>query len=351
VLLTSLHAEAARRVRFQNELDYARTHDALTTLANRSEFMNLLRAAFAELRNDAGQPRPCAVYVVDIDHCKQINDTLGNKAGDDLLVQCAERLLEVAGADDVVARFDSDTFTILAFGASTAEAATSIALRIQAAFEVPWRLAQIDCAIAASVGIVLVEGRHTDADHVMRDADIAMHHSKRQGGNRHSFFAESLGIVFASRVNLDRTLALALANNEFQLAYQPIVHLRRGEPFLEGFEALLRWKRPDGVRVLPAEFIPAAEDSGLIVPLGSWALKTACSALKAWRAQTRSGAQLQMSVNVSAIQLSTADFSSTVRTILLETEVDPRELVIEVTETAAMYDPERSCAPCVNCAT
>jgi len=338
-----LRAETARRARFQNELVYSQTHDALTTLPNRSQFMKSLEAAFRALAEGSGQPRSFAVYMIDIDHCKQINDTLGNKAGDSLLVQCGERLLDVARLDDVVARFDSDTFSIIAFGASTVEAATSIALKVRAAFAVPWRLAEIDCVVTASVGVAVADGRHTDGEHIVRDADIAMHHSKREGGDRHSFFQASLGALFQSKIDIDRALALALANDEFKLAYQPIVSLAPGQMQLEGFEALLRWQRPDGVWVPPAAFIIAAEESGLIVPLGAWAMKTACRTLRHWRGAARLSARpVQMSVNVSAIQLGGSGFASAVREVLRAADIDPHELVIEITESAAMQNAERS---------
>ncbi len=338
-----LHAESSRRLQIKSALDYSTTYDSLTTLPNRRHFLQRLEEAFATLRDDAGQHSPFAVYVVDIDHCKQINDSLGNTAGDALLVQCAERLLDVVRADDVVARLDSDSFALIAFGASTMRAATSIARKIRAAFETPWVLAHIECVVTASVGVVLVDDRYGCADDILRDANIALDHSKRLGHDRYSVFQESFGTNFQSKIALDRTLSQALANDEFRLVYQPIVSLTQTGRRLEGFEALLRWERPDGIKVPPSTFIPSAEESGLIVPLGAWALKTACLALRQWRTDhQRADHPLQMSVNVSAIQLAGARFSSRVREIMRETGVDPHELVIEVTESAAMQDPERS---------
>jgi diguanylate cyclase (GGDEF)-like protein len=335
-----LHAEASRRTHFEHELEYLRTHDALTTLPNRPQFMTLLETAFEAVRDRTAKHGRFAVYVVDIDHCKQINDSLGSKVGDSLLVQCGERLLDVVGVDDVVARLDSDSFAMITFGTSTVRAATSIARKIRAAFAVPWHLAQVECLVTASVGVVVVDDCYTCADDIFRDANIALNHSKQQGRDRCSFFKESFGTIFQSKVELDRTLALALANREFGLVYQPIVSLLGVTRHVEGFEALLRWQRRDGVQVSPAAFIPAAEESGLIVPLGAWALKTACLQLRQWR--RLSAVSLQISVNVSAIQLGDSRFSSTVLDVIREADIDPRELIIEVTESAAMLDPERS---------
>jgi diguanylate cyclase (GGDEF)-like protein len=339
-----LHAEASRRAQFQSELAYAQKHDPLTTLPNSREFMNDLELAFTALRKGPRvASRVFSVYVVHIDHCRQVNDSFGKKAGDNLLIQCAERLLDVVQETDIVARLDSDAFAIIAFDTSTAEATTSIARKIRTAFRTPWHLGQIDSVITASVGVAIAGDHYSSAEHILRDATIAMYHSKEHGRDRYTLFQESFGAVFQSRVELDRTLSQALVNNEFRLVYQPIVALASDTGRLEGFEALMRWEHPLGTLVPPTAFIPAAEESGLIVPLGAWALKTACLALRSWRTGSgRSGRMLQMSVNVSAIQLCGAGFSTAVRDIIDQTGIDPRELAIEVTEGAALHDPDHS---------
>jgi diguanylate cyclase (GGDEF)-like protein len=338
-----LQAEMSRRLHANHELDYSTTHDALTTLPNRREFLRMLEAAAASIRTGSPQHRTFAVYVIDIDHCKQINDSLGNDVGDNLLVQCGERLLDVAGVEDLVARIDSDAFALITFGTSTVKTAKLIARRIQASFAAPWHLAHIDCVVTASIGIVIADERYSCAEDIFRDANIALDHSKQHGRDRYTFFKSSFGTEHKSKSDLQRTLALALSNREFRLAYQPIVSLASGAHEVEGFEALMRWQRSDGIAVSPAAFIPAAEESGLIVPLGTWALKTACLALREWQRDAGpTRMPVRMSVNVSAIQLAASHFSSVVRDIIRETDIDPCALVIEVTESAAMLDAQRS---------
>jgi diguanylate cyclase (GGDEF)-like protein len=342
-IAAELHAEAARRARLVDELDHARSYDTLTTLPNRSSFLRSLGAACAAGPAESPQHRKFALFVIDIDHCKEINDSLGSPSGDELLVQYAERILDVAGTDDVVARLDSDLFAMIAFDVSTARAASAIGRKLCAAFRRPWQLRETERSVTASIGIVAPGDSGTNAEHVLRDANIALYHSKQQGRDRCSVFTRSLGSVFQTKVALGRTLSAALSNDEFGLAYQPIVSLAGDTPRLEGFESLLRWERRDGTRVPPTTFIPAAEESGLIVPLGLWALKTACLQLRGWRQEGRLPEHLiQMSVNVSAIQLSSERFAATIRDTLRETGVDPRKLVIEVTEGAAMHDPKCS---------
>ena len=339
----ALHAESSRRAHVSQELEYSRTHDALTTLPNRRQFVALLATASERLHGGLSPQRPFALFAIDIDHCKQINAALGNEIGDELLVQCAERLLAVARPDDVVARLDGDSFAILAYDVATVSGAAELARKIRVSFQAPWHLGPTDRVVTSSVGIVLSGDRYEPAEQMLRDANIALDYSKEHGRDRYSLFEPALGAMFASKVELDQMLALAFADREFQLVYQPIVSVAGGGRRLEGFEALMRWERRDGMRVSPAAFIPAAEQSGLIVPLGAWAFKTACLALHHWGRAARSpNGSVKMSVNVSAIQLGSAHFGSAIRDIIRETDVDPRNLVVEVTESAAMSDPERS---------
>jgi diguanylate cyclase (GGDEF)-like protein len=342
-IATELHAETSRRARLIDELDHAKSYDTLTTLPNRSSFLRSLTAAHAARIAEPARRPKFALFVIDIDHCKQINDSLGSQAGDELLVQCAERILDVAGPNDVVARLDSDLFAVIAYDVPTGRAASAIGRKLCAAFGRPWQLGETECFVTASVGIAVAGESYANAEQILRDANIALYHSKQQGRDRFAVFTHSLGTVFQTKVDLQRTLALALSNGDFQLAYQPIVSLAGDVRQLEGFEALLRWERPDGVKISPAAFIPAAEESGLIVPLGLWALKTACLQLHQWRRDAiLPDTPVQMSVNVSAIQLASARFAATIRDIIRETAIDPSTLVIEVTESAAMQDPQRS---------
>jgi diguanylate cyclase (GGDEF)-like protein len=341
-IAAELHVEAARRALLADELDRARSYDPLTTLPNRSSFLASLAAVCARSA-DSPRHRKFALFVVDIDHCKEINDSLGSPIGDELLVQCAERVLDVAGNDDIVARLDSDLFAMIAFDVPTVRAASAIGRKLCAAFRRPWQLGEVERFVTASVGIVVAGDSCMAGDQILRDANIALYHSKQQGRDRFSVFTRSLGTAFETKIELQRTLSLALSSDEFHLAYQPIVSLAGDTLRLEGFEALLRWERHDGTRVSPTTFIPAAEESGLIVPLGLWALRTACLQLRAWREEQRlPDVPVQISVNVSAIQLSSERFVATVRDVFRETGIDPHQLVIEVTESAAMHDPRCS---------
>jgi diguanylate cyclase (GGDEF)-like protein len=340
-IAAELHAEAARRARLVDELNQARSYDTLTTLPNRNSFLRSLGGACAPAPESP--QRKFALFVIDIDHCKQVNDSLGSVCGDELLVQYAERVLEIAGTDDVVARLDSDLFAMIAFDVPTVRAASTIGRKLCAAFRRPWQLGETSSLVTASVGIAVAGHCDPIAEVLLRDANIALDHSKQQGRDRFSVFTNSLGTAFKKKVELVRTLSLALSSEEFQLAYQPIVSLAGGSQRLEGFEALLRWERLDGTRVAPTTFIPAAEESGLIVPLGLWAMKTACLQLGKWRRDAAlPNSPLQMSVNVSAFQLSSDRFVATIRDIIRVTAIDPQKLVIEVTESAAMQDPQRS---------
>lgn len=323
--------DITERREFERRLAYQATHDRLTQLPNRELFtQRLARSLHGRLTGDS----PVTVCLLDLDHFKYLNDSRGHRVGDLLVTAVAERLgLLLDG--DFIARVGGDEFGLLVEGPASVSEARAFGERLLAAFQKPFELDSIDTYATASVGIAF--GRSSDgAEVVLSNADAAVNRAKQNGRDRIELFDESLTIAAADRVATEAQLHLALDRGELTLAYQPVVALI--DDRLVGLEALLRWQHPVRGVVPPCQFIPTAEETGLIVPIGRWVLNEACRQLATWRARYPDRPSFSVSVNVSSRQLEHDQFVTDVAEALSETGIPPYLLVLEITESFFIRD-------------
>lgn len=324
--------ELARR---QQELVFMATHDSLTGLPNRTLILDRAEQLLARSRRDHV---PCGALFIDLDGFKAINDGLGHRAGDELLQAVAVRLGGAIREADALGRLGGDEFVVLVEGIALAAGPELVADRILDALKQPFALSSAQSSrvtITASIGIAL--GDRASAPELLRDADIAMYRAKLAGRNRYVLYEDGMKDAVYTRMELEMDLRDAVANQEFFVAYQPMFELDGLIPIR--MEALLRWRRPSGELVPPAEFIPVLEQSGLIVEVGRWVLREASMRCAEW---ARTGRAIGVAVNVSAVQLDADQFVGDVAEALRVSGIDPAALTIEITETALMSDPDQT---------
>ena len=326
-------AVALARIRAQVS---TRRADPLTGLPNRALFIDRLERL---LTNSPASAAGFAVLFLDIDRFKIVNDSLGHVAGDELLVEIAKRLESSLRGSDTVARFEGDhtlarmggdEFTVLLNGIGDSDRALLVANRLRAAVAQPFELQGREVVTSISVGVVVSDGRYQRAEDMVRDADTAMYRAKDLGKARCEIFDASMFDAAEERLGLEQDLRRALERNELEVYYQPIVSL--SEARLTGFEALLRWNHPVRGLVLPDKFIPMAEDTGLIVPIGTWVLHEACRQLRNWDGEFPAAGDLVVNVNLSARQCTHPTLLQEVRRILDDTGIAPSRLKLEITE-------------------
>jgi diguanylate cyclase (GGDEF)-like protein/PAS domain S-box-containing protein len=318
-------------------LAYLAHHDALTGLPNRTMLVERLEHSMAYAQR---QDRYVAVLFLDLDRFKTINDTRGHARGDELLRQVAKRLRSVVRATDTVARSGGDEFIIVAGDVGGAGDLISVAKSVQSAFATPLKLGTDEVFVSASIGVSVYPRDGTDVDTLIKNADAALYQAKDKGRDNIQYFTVDLVESAARRIGLEADMRRALERGEFVLHYQPLVGLRSGA--LLGFEALLRWNHPVLGLVLPEEFIPVAEESGLIVQVGEWVLRSACMQQRAW---TDAGYDVRrVTVNISARQFQHRDLADIIGRIIAETELASGALEIELTETLLMSDIPNSVA-------
>jgi diguanylate cyclase (GGDEF)-like protein len=316
---------AIERHRALEQLIHDARHDGLTGLPNRTAIFELLDDAIVRAEPGAS----LAVLFVDLDGLKTLNDTLGHDRADEMIREVGERLAAAVRGTDFVGRFGGDEFVVVAEGVTDEEQAAKLGFRLLEAVSEP--LPGIDSTVVtASIGITLLSDKQSDAREALRQADTAMYEAKRTGRDRISFFGGSGRSQEGRRLALVRELRGAELRGELGLVFQPVFELESGE--LRGVEALLRWNSPELGSVAPAEFIPVAEDTGMIVPIGSWVLRESCETMH--RISAQAGRPVELSVNVSAHQLSNPGFAQSVRQILAHAEFPADQLVLEITETA-----------------
>jgi diguanylate cyclase (GGDEF)-like protein/PAS domain S-box-containing protein len=314
--------------RLEKELTYQAFHDSLTGLANRALFKDRIGHALARQRR---RPHPLAVLFLDLDRFKAINDSFGHASGDALLVAVGDRLRVCVRADDTVARVGGDEFAVLVENMTGDAEVKFVADRIHEAFRDPFLVEGREVVVAASVGIAISQLAEETADDLLRNADLAMYRAKSDGGGASRRYAPEMHAGLLERLNLESDLRHALSRDELYLEYQPIIDLRTGR--VSGAEALVRWRHPVRGIVSPLTFIPVAEASGLIAPIGEWVLHKACQEARRWQDLVPGGKPISISVNLSARQLQSQDLSSLVHHALIEAGLHPSQLILEMTET------------------
>ena len=332
------HFDITERKKAEEKIEELAFFDQLTGLPNRTLLMDRLKQAMT-----AGNRNGCfgAVLFIDLDHFKTLNDTLGHDKGDQLLGQVAKRLNASVREGDTVARLGGDEFVVVLGGLNenAREAASQtevVGEKILATLSQPYRLGEVEHLTTGSVGATLFQGHATSIDDLLKQADLAMYKSKDTGRNALRFFDPAMQTVVMERVAMEEQLRQALVASQFLLHYQAqVVSNHR----VTGAEVLVRWKHPDRGMVSPAEFIPLAEETGLILPLGHWVLETACRQLACWATQPEM-ANLTVAVNVSAHQFRQADFVDQVVAVLNETGADPKKLKLELTESMLVSNVE-----------
>lgn len=325
------------RKRLEGQLRHDALHDGLTGLPNRALFMNRLEHGLhlANRLKDFG----FAVLFLDLDRFKVINDSLGHLAGDQLLIAIAQKLKAPLRLGDTIARLGGDEFAILLEGISEVREAQEIADRIQQALETPLELNGQRVFTTASIGITLSSGSSTDdPESLLRNADLAMYRAKSLGRNRHQVFQREMHAQSLALLHLETDLRQGLERQEFQLHYQPIVCLRQGTVI--GFEALLRWQHPVRGLVFPGEFIPLAEETGLIISIGAEVIQQACQQLRVWQAEFAADPPLSISVNLSSQEFLQPGLQELLRQALQTSNFPPDSLKLEITETALMENAD-----------
>jgi len=317
----------------EERLQHMAHFDPLTRLPNRLLFRDRLHHALVETGR---HKQMVALMLLDLDRFKDINDTLGHKAGDDLLVTVAERLVGCVRKSDTVARLGGDEFTVVLSEIAGPSAVASVARKILQVLAEPFDLAGRSVFVTASVGITLYPSDGAKVDRLLQNADMALYRAKELGKNTFQFFSPEMNLEVKRRIELEQDLRGALDRNEFVVYYQPRLDTETGH--ITGGEALLRWNHPKRGLVSPDEFISVAEETGLIVPIGEWVLRTACTQTRTW--QQLGLPPVTIAVNVAARQLSYADLADTIAQIVSETGLEPRFLELELTESGAMNDAD-----------
>jgi diguanylate cyclase (GGDEF)-like protein/PAS domain S-box-containing protein len=332
--------DITERKRVESQLLHNAFHDSLTGLPNRALFMDRLgRAVEHAQRHENYQ---FAVLFIDLDRFKVVNDSLGHTFGDRLLIEISRRLKPCLRPGDTVARLGGDEFTILLEGIKNVGDALQVADGIQAQLQLSFELNQQCVFTTASIGIALGGTNCDRAEDLLRHADIAMYRAKALGKARCEVFKVNMHHRAIALLQLETDLRLAIERSEFCLHYQPIVSLATG--WLNGFEALVRWQHPQRGLISPVEFIPVAEETGAIVPIGLWVIREACRQLCHWQRQVPAYPPLSISVNISAKQFLQPNLSYQIGQILQETELDPSSLKLELTESILMENAESTIA-------
>ena len=319
------------RAAHARNIEYLAYHDNLTGLPNRALFSRLL---YQQMQHARRYEKQLALMFLDLDRFKAINDSLGHEAGDELLKKMGRRIGESLRESDIVARLGGDEFIILLPEVTEETQVTTVAGKILAAVARPFTLAEQEFHITISIGIAMFPANGEDEQALMKSADTAMYHAKEGGKNSFRFYSEKLNTDSLERLTLESSLRNALENNEFRLFYQSKQDMITGR--ITGIEALLRWQHPDLGLIPPMQFIPMAEENGLIVPIGRWVFKTACRQNIAW--QNQGFPKLSMAVNISRRQFFDEDFLKDVGDALQESQMAPELLELEITEAILMHD-------------
>ena len=328
----STHEDATARAKAEQKIAHMARHDALTGLPNRLLFREEMERALA----NAARGEMIAVLCIDLDRFKEVNDTLGHPAGDQLLVSAAARLRQCVRQGDTIARLGGDEFAVIARALACADDVEVAAQRILGALNRPFNVDGHEAIIGASVGIAVATDGDIAAHSLLRNADVALYRAKAEGRHTFRFFEPEMDARLKTRHKLEMELRRAVQEHEFELAYQPIMRLDSGR--VSGFEALIRWRHPERGLIPPAEFIDVAEETGLIGSINDWVLRTACADAATWPQRLRLG------VNLSPSQLRSDAFMRSLKNALRHSGLDPQRLEIEITESVLMQDNEATIA-------
>jgi diguanylate cyclase (GGDEF)-like protein len=330
--MVGTHEDITERRKSEAKIAYMAHHDALTELPNRVRFRSELEKALG--RTDRGET--VAVHCIDLDHFKAVNDTLGHPVGDALLQAVAVRIRDCLRPTDTVARLGGDEFAIVQVSADQPIGSTALATRIIKAVGEPFDIRGHQVVIGASVGIALAPHDGVDPDRLLKNADMALYRAKEDGRGIYRFFESEMDAKMQARRTLELDLRKAVALGEFELFYQPLINLSDNE--VSGFEALMRWRHPQRGLVPPNDFIPLAEDIGLIAPMGAWALKQACTEAMNWPDHVK------IAVNLSPIQFKGGNLVLDVIAALGQSGLPARRLELEITETVLLQDTDGTIA-------
>jgi diguanylate cyclase (GGDEF)-like protein/PAS domain S-box-containing protein len=332
--------DITERKEAEAQLEYRAYYDTLTDLPNRTLFISRLTQAIQ--RSQRRKEFHFAVLFLDLDRFKVVNDSLGHLVGDRLLVAFAQRLKVILRPLDTVARLGGDEFTILIEDIKDVRDATQVAQRISVALQSPFNLDGLSVFTTASIGIALSNESYTQPEYLLRDADLAMYRAKEQGRSRYEIFDQAMHQFAVQQLQLENDLRRAIERQELVAYYQPIIKLKTQE--LVGFEALVRWQHPDRGLVPPNDFIPIAEETGLIVAIGEWVLQHTCEQLHRWHSTLPQSQHLSVSVNLSSQQLREANLLETIDRVLAQTQLAGRFLKLELTESMLIEDVEDAIA-------
>jgi diguanylate cyclase (GGDEF)-like protein/PAS domain S-box-containing protein len=327
----SVSRDITEKKRAHERLSYMAHYDLLTDLPNRALFNDRLQRAIIDADR---RGRLVAVLLLDLDRFKTINDTLGHQAGDVLLRSVADRLTRAVRDGDTVARISGDEFSVVLADVGRVEDVPRVAQKLLDVFVAPFRVLDRDFYMTPSVGITLYPMDAPNIDSLLRNADVAMYRAKEKGRNNYQFYTAEMTARAFERLGLEHALRQALARGEFSLHFQPVVSAAGGD--IAGFEALLRWNSPERGMVSPLQFVSIAEETGLIVPIGEWALRAACAQLARWHAAGFPA--LTLAVNVSARQFQQSDLVGVVRRALQSAGLQPKDLTLEITESVLMQE-------------
>ncbi len=350
--LVIVNRDITDRTLAEEKVEQSSFRDSLTQLPNRHLFIDRLQHAFA--RAERNLQYQYAILLVDVDHFKEFNQNIGTSQGDKVILELARRLASSIRHDDTVARpqgeqpipdavlsrMGGDEFTILLEGIKDASDALRVAERIQKAIGQPFTVEGRELIVSASIGIALSSTGHARAEDLLHDADIAMRRAKTLGGSRSEIFDEAMHARAVGRLKLEAELRNAIESDQFCLFYQPVVHL--DSETITGFEALLRWHHPKQGLISPQKFFDVAENVGLIVVIGRWALRQGCAQIRALSSRGSARDRLNITVNISAKQLAYPNLVSDVRGAVQDTRIEPSQLLLEITETDAMADPKKT---------
>jgi diguanylate cyclase (GGDEF)-like protein len=333
--------DITERKRMEQQINYMATHDALTGLPNRLMFSQLLNHA---IRSAQRHGKQLAVLFIDLDRFKTINDSLGHEAGDRMLKEMARRFKRSLRAVDVVGRLGGDEFIILTEEVDELSQIANVAHKILTTTIQPIVLLGEECRVTASIGISIYPGDGTDEQTLIKNADMAMYFAKEEGKNNYQFYSKDIQSQSNERLSIETNLRRALERKEFSLHYQAKVDFKTG--MITGVEALLRWDNPYLGSVTPTQFIPVAEETGLIVPIGRWVMKTACAQNVAWQRQGLP--PVCMAVNLSLRQLMDDNLLEDIKAALDDSGMAPNLLELEITESMVMHNPPRLIAVLTN---